>query len=86
MPTGKAAARTVRKRSHSFANIRLALSGGDDSTQLAHEIHACDQDKRKQLLEEIRQIDGNLRISVEQSVALKEDLNIPWNKLRVMRR
>ena len=86
MPTGKAALRTIRKRSHSLANVRLALSAGDDATQLAHEIHTCGRDERKKLIDEIRKADGNFRISVEQSVALKADLNIPWNKLRVMRR
>ena len=43
VPTGKAAPRTVRKRSHSLANVRLALSAGDDTTQLAHEIHTSGQ-------------------------------------------
>ena len=84
MPTGKAAPRTARKRSHSLANVCLALSAGDDTTQLAHEIHTSGRDERQKLIEEIRQVDGNFRISVEQSVALKANLNIPWNKLRVM--
>ena len=86
VPSGKAAPRTIRKRSHSLANVRLAVSAGDDTTQLAHEIHTCSQDERKKLMEEIRRAEGSFRISVEQSVALKADLSIPWSKLRVMRR
>ena len=37
-------------------------------------------------IEEIRWADGGFCISVEQSVALKADLSIPWSKLRIMRR
>lgn len=40
------------------------------------------------MLEEIRNLKGNflVRIPAEKSVAMKADLNIPWNKLRIMRR
>ena len=88
VPTGKAASRTIRKRSHSLANVRLALSAGDDTTKLAHELHACRREDRGKLLDEIRKVDGNflVQVSVEKSVAMKADLNIPWNKLRIMRR
>ena len=86
VPSGNAAPRTIRKRSHSLANVRLAVSAGDDTTQLAHEIHTWSLDERKKLIEEIRWAVGNFCISVEQSVVLKADLSIPWNKLRVMRR
>jgi cystathionine beta-lyase/cystathionine gamma-synthase len=86
VPSGKAAQRTIRKRSHSLASVRSAVSAGDDTTQLAHEVHSCHQEERKKLIEEIRRTEGGFRISVEQSVTLKADLSIPWSKLRTMRR
>ena len=64
----------------------VLLLAGDDTTQLAHEIHTWSLDERKKLIEEIRRAVGNFRISVEQSVVLKADLSIPWSKLRVIRR
>ena len=85
VPSGEAAPRTLRKRSHSLASVRFAVSAGDDTTQLAHEVHGCCQERRK-LIEEIRRAEGGFRISVEQSVALKADLSIPWSKLRIMSR
>ena len=86
VPSGKAAPRTIRKRSHSLASVRFAVSAGDDTTQLAHELHGYRQEERRKLIEEIRRAEGGFRISVEQSVALKADLSIPWSKLRIMRR
>ena len=53
---------------------------------MAHEILTCSQDEREKLIEEIRRTEGNFSMSVEQLVALKADLSIPWSKLRVMRR
>ena len=86
VPSGKAATRTIYKRSHSLANVRLVVSAGDDTTQLTHKIHTCSQDEREKLIEEIRRTEGSFRISVEQSVALKADISIPWSKLRMIRK
>lgn len=86
--TGKAASRTIRRRSLSLATVRHTVTAGDGTTQLAHEIHSCNGEDRQRLLEEIRNLKGNflVRIPAEKSVAMKADLNIPWNKLRIMRR
>lgn len=88
VPTGKASQTTVRQRSQSLTNVRLSLSGGDSATQLAHEVYTSQREDRQQLLDEIRKVDGNfiVRVPVEASLAMKADLNIPWNKLRIMRR
>lgn len=86
--TGKAASRTVRKRSHSLANVRLAVAAGDTTAQLAHELHAERRADRAKLLEELRKADRDfhIRIPVRDSLALKADLNLPWNQLRTIRR
>ena len=84
-PTGKAAPRTVRKWSHSLANLRPKLSAGDTATQFAYELHMCN---KEEVIEELRRTEGNFLIQVppETSLAFKADLNIPWNKLKVMKR
>lgn len=90
VPTGKAASRTIRKRSHSLANVRTALSAGDDTSQFAHELHSSSRnaEDRQRLMDEIRHMGGKFlfQVSAESSVAMKADLNIPWNKMRAMRR
>ena len=85
--TGKAAPRTIRKRSHSLTNVRLAVSAGDSVTQLAHELHNCSRADRGEVLDELRRVDGYFLVQVhaDTSLALKADLNIPWNRLRVMK-
>ena len=86
VPSGKAAPQTIRKRSHSLASVRFAVSAGDDTTQLAHKVHSCRKEERRKLIEEIRRAEGGFCISVEESVALEVDVSIPWSKLRIMRR
>ena len=88
VPTGKAAPRTVRQRTQSLESVRLTLSAGDSTTQLAHELHAKQREDREKLLEEIKQAGGDIivRVPVQTSLAMKADLNIPWNKLRTIRR
>ena len=90
MSSGKAAPRTIQKRSHSLASVRFAVSAGDDTTQLAHEVNNCSQKERRKLIQ-IRRAEGGFRISVEQAVSgtesgprypLKQVMN---NKL-IMRR
>lgn len=88
VPTGKAAPRTVRQRTQSLENVRLTLTAGGTTTQLAHELQAKQREDRERLLEEVKQAGGNLivRVPVQASLAMKADLNIPWNKLRIIRR
>lgn len=88
IPTGEAAPRTVRQRSQSLANVRLAMTAGDTTTQLAHELLSTEREDREKLLEDIKNADGNflIRVPVQSSLAMKADLNFPWNKLRELRR
>lgn len=85
MPSSKAAPRTVRKRSTSLANVRVTVAGGDTTTQIAHELRAR---QRAKLLDEVRIADGNflVRVLPRDALVMKADLNIPWNKLRIIRR
>ena len=85
VPSGEAAPRTVRQRSQSLANVRLAMTAGDTTTQLGYEIARQDREK---LLEDIKKAGGDILINVPAptSLAMKADLNLPWNKLREIRR
>ena len=61
------------------------MSGGESSEhiQLQSEIRLLDSEDREKLL---HTIGLHTEVSAEQGLALKADLAIPWNKLRVMRR
>lgn len=64
------------------------MTAGDTTAQLAHELHSTERKEREALLDEIRKAEGNIliRVPVQSSLAFKADLNIPWNKLRMIRR
>jgi predicted metal-dependent phosphoesterase TrpH len=64
------------------------LTAGDSTTQLAHELYGRQREDRETLLEEIKKAGGDLivKVPVQGSLAMKADLNIPWNKLRIIRR
>lgn len=64
------------------------VSGGAEVAQLASEVQITAKHKRQSLLEEMVKFPGNYKVTVspKESLAMKTDLQIPWNKLRVMRR
>ena len=88
VPSGEAAPRTIRQRSQSLASVREAITAGDTITQQAHELVTSQREDRDRLLEEIKNAGGTFLIQVpaQASLAMKADLNMPWNKLREMRR
>ena len=83
MPTAKASASTVRRRSHEIDSVRKRTSGEDESAQLTDEILSRPR-KEKQVLVKSLMEESNFRVEVPASVslALKADLHIPWSKLR----
>ena len=57
--------------------------------QLSDELHtAHTRHERQQLIEELSRLLGNSKVvgSTSESLAFKTDLQLPWNKLRVIRR
>ena len=76
VPTDKAAPRTVRQRSQSMENERFTVSGGDSTTQLAHEVQRRQREDREKLVEEIRKAGGkfHVRVPVQFTLAMKADL------------
>ena len=64
-----------------LASVCFAVNAGNDTTQLAHEVHSSRKEEKRKMIEEIGRAEGGFHISVEQSVALKADCSIPWSKL-----
>ena len=57
--------------------------------QLSNEVHTThSRQERRQLIEELSRLPGNSMVvaSTSESLAFKTDLQIPWNKMRVIRR
>ena len=81
--TSDSSPRTVRRRSHEMAQLRDVVSKGDSATQLQGEMKALTADERQQLMTEAN---FSIDIPPEHGLAMKADLCLPWNKLRVLRR
>lgn len=79
-----ASAKTLKNRTLRLGTMRETVSGGDSMGEVA----ALTPEYRKQLLDEIFKIPGKFIINVPptESLALKCDLQLPWAKLREMRR
>ena len=56
---------------------------GDTTVQMGNEIKSVPKEERDILMKEAK---FTITIPPEQGLAMKANLNIPWNKLRVMRR
>ena len=81
--TSASSSRTVRRRTHEIANLRDLVSKGDSRLQLQREIEVIPRKERQQLMKE-----ANFAVEIppEHGLAMKADLCLPWNKLRVLRR
>lgn len=88
VPSSQASARTVKERTREMENVREMISAGDTALQLSSEIYRQTCEERKQLLDELLAMPGNFRVQISASdaLAVKSSLQIPWTKLRVMRR
>lgn len=63
--------------------MKQLIAGEDSSPILKRELLALDKNDRNKLL---RDVGMTIDIPPEQGLAMKADLAIPWNKLRVIRR
>ena len=81
--TSDVSKRTLRRRSQEVKQVRRIIGGKDSSLILHRELQSLSRDERSKLL-----LDAGLTIDIppEQGLAMKADLAIPWNKLRVIRR
>ena len=83
--SAQAGVRTLRNRTVEVGSHRNLSSGGSIGVQLTDEIKVLSNEERKQLLSS-GVFSQPTMISAKGALALKADLVIPWNKLRVMRR
>ena len=65
--------------------VRDIVSKGAPVEQFQHELKCTSQD-REDILDAAMGGAASFTISAEQVMAMKADLSITWNKLRVMRR
>lgn len=82
----KATNKTVRARTAELSEHRNFASKGASSTQLQDEVKVTTTEERELLLEELQNGGFKVEVSTKQSLGMKADLNIPWAKLRVLRR
>lgn len=83
-----ACSRTLRDRTKMIGRMRASVSGGESMVQLSREVTSITSEYRKHLLDEIFKQPGRFLIEIPptESLALKSDLQLPWAKLREMRR
>ena len=83
VPTAEASRRTIEWRTEVLSTVRQIASGGDSTTQFAAEIKSLSKTEREDLL---KQAHLPVIIPADHALAIKADLGIPWNKLRILRR
>lgn len=62
------------------------MGGGADIVQLQDEVRVCSSAEREQILSEVHNGGFKVEVPVSQILGMKADLNIPWTKLREVRR
>ena len=83
VPTADACKKTVQRRNVLLSSVRDFASGGDSTMQLAAEIQSLTKSEREDLLQQARL---PIVIPADHALAMKADLQIPWSKLRILRR
>ena len=81
--SGESSRDTARRRSQELSKIRERLSSGDSEHQMADELKMLPKQVREELIKELK---FTVHIPADKNLAMKADLCLPWNKLRVMRR
>lgn len=83
IPSAACSRETIRRRSNELTHIRERLSMGDSAIQMSNELRQLPKEERAVIMKEAK---FTIDVPPEQGLAMKTDLNIPWNKLRAMRR
>ena len=82
--TSEASHWTVRRRTHEMSAIRDSISGGAAAAQLQDELSLLSETDRSELLDITKC--PPVELSSSDTLAMKADLVLPWNKMRIMRR
>lgn len=83
VPSSDASRRTVKRRSEDIGRVRSFTSGGDTRAQIAAEVKSLSKVEREELLQKAQL---PVYIPTEHALAMKADLGITWNTLRILRR
>ena len=86
MDSRSASKETIKTQTTELNKHRQLTSGGADAYQLEHEIKACSSADRERILSELHKGGFKVEVPVNQILGMKADLNIPWSKLREIRR
>ena len=66
-----------------MAQVRKVLSLRNESQQMVDELKLLPKEERRELM---KQANFMTQIPPESGLAMKADLCLPWNKLRILRR
>lgn len=83
--SSSASNRTLKRRSSELELVRDVVSKGSPVEQLLYELKTQTKEDREAILDTAMG-DESITIPADQVLAMKADLSITWNKLRVMRR
>ena len=81
--SSEASSRTLRRRSLQLTQVREVVSGGCSTEQLQHDVAHMSKESREAILGEASL---PVHIPVDHGLAMKSDLQLPWNKMRAIRR
>ena len=73
--------RTLKCRTDDVSHFRDITSRGESSAQLQTEVRSLSKEQREQLLQ---QVQLPVVILTDHAFAMKADLSLPWNKLRII--
>lgn len=83
VPSSTASQKTLRRRTLQLEAMRDAISGGSSTEQMSAELQTLSKERRTEILKEAHL---PVEIPVEHGLAMKASLQIPWNKMRAVRR
>ena len=86
MDSSTASKETIRTRTAELGKHRHLTSRGADIVQLQQEVKACASTDRNHIFSELHKGGFKVEVPVHQILGMKADLNIPWTKLREVRR
>lgn len=69
-----------------ISTVRELVSKGASAQQLQNEIQVLTKIERESLLDQVKIGYAHAEIPAEDVLAMKADLSIPWNKMRVLTR
>ena len=84
--SSEASRRTLKRRSDELGKVRTLVSKGSSLEQLQNEVKCLTKMERESLLDQAKIPEALAEIPAEDVLAMKADLSIPWNKMRILRR